>query len=154
VGELEATVFQRYAEYLWRRAGGIVLRWTIGGALAGAGLGAVMLTSWAHWPVPHREAYLLVLLGAVSGAFLGRSQGRTRALGLQLQAQLAAHQLEFERMTLARVAASEAAQAPKPTPAVVRPPAYVPVGVPPVSHVEPAPAGYGWDALETAGSPG
>lgn len=166
--EPDAAVFHRYAEYLWRRAGGIVLRWTVAGALLGAVLGAVMLTSWAHWPVPHREAYLLIVLGAVSGCVLGRSVGKTRALGLLLQAQLAQHQLEFERSTLARAAVAtaegeqERMRETPPAPALP----YVPVGVPPVSAPTPAepelesesesgvPEGevYGWAAIEPVGS--
>jgi hypothetical protein len=147
----DAAVFHRYAEYLWRKAGGIVLRWTIGGAVLGAVLGSVMLTSWANWPLHHRQAYLLVALGALAGCVLGRSLGTTRAMGLRLQAELAQHQLQFERSTLARAAAEvEAEQAPR-----AAPPPYVPVGVPPVSAAtaaEPAANGYGWAAIEPVGS--
>ncbi len=146
--EPDAAVFHRYAEYLWRRAGGIVTRWTLGGAVLGGALGSVMLTSWANWPVPHRQAYLLVVLGAVAGCVLGRSLGVTRALGLRLQAELARHQLEFERSTLARAAEAEDAKQ-KPAAATVP---YVPVGAPPVSaFVSPQPAtdaAYGWAAME------
>ncbi len=132
IGEQDAAIFHRYAEYLWRRAGGIVLRRAVTGALLGAALGAVMLTSWADWPLPRREVYLLIVLGAVAGGFLGRSSGTTRALGLRLQAQLAQHQLQFERHTLAQghVRSEPAAQAP-----------YVPTGAPPVSAKPVAAAG-------------
>lgn len=143
----DAAVFHRYAEYLWRKAGGIVVRWTIGGAVLGGVLGSVMLTPWANWPVPHRQAYLLVALGALAGCVLGRSLGTTRAMGLRLQAELAQHQLQFERSTLARAAAeSEEKKAPP-----AAPPPYVPAGVPPVSApaaAEPAADGYGWAAIE------
>lgn len=163
MAELDASVFQHYAEYLWRRAGGIVLRSTFGCALVGSVLGSVMLTSWAHWPVPHREAYLLIALGAVSGAFLGRSIGASRALGLRLQAQLAQHQLEFERSTLARTAAGTQVEAARPA---VVPSPYLPTDLPPVSAVEPLPTaapaaapassalaeGYGWAALDPSTS--
>jgi hypothetical protein len=150
MSELDATVFQRYADYLWRRAGGIVQRWTVGGALLGSALGGVMLTSWAHWPVPHREAYLLIALGAVSGAVLGRSLARTRALGLLLQAQLAQHQLEFERSTLARASAPRQVEAPRL--AVLSPP-YLPLGAPPVSVGAPVEhESYGWAGLDPSAS--
>lgn len=152
MGEHETAVFHRYAEYLWRRAGGIATRWTIAGTVAGAGLGAVMLTSWAHWPVPHRQAYLLVALGAIAGCVLGRSIGVAKALGLRLQAQLAQHQLEFERMTLALVAASQKASEP----VTVSPAPYVPAGVPLVSAAAPVEAEpedeHGWGAIEPLAS--
>lgn len=147
--ERDAAVFHRYAEYLWRRAGGIVLRWTVGGALLGGILGSVMLTSWANWPLHHRQAYLLVVLGAVAGCVLGRSLGTTRAMGLRLQAELAQHQLQFERSTLARAAEVEETKTP------VAVPPYVPAGVPPVSAAapaEPAAEPYGWAAIEPAAS--
>jgi hypothetical protein len=146
----DAAVFHRYAEYLWRRAGSVVTRWTISGAFIGGVLGSVMLTSWANWPVPHRQAYLLVALGTLAGCVLGRSLGTTRAMGLRLQAELAQHQLQFERSTLAR--AADAEQWRK-APAATLPP-YVPVGVPPVSAVstaEPVAEAYGWAAIEPTG---
>ena len=122
--EPDAAIFHQYAEYLWRKAGRIVARWAVAGALVGGALGAVMLSPWAHWPLEHRTAYLLVALGAISGAVLGRSIGATRALGLRLQAQLAQHQLHFERSTLAQ-------HQERPGPAASPP--YVPAGTPPVS---------------------
>lgn len=147
MGEPDAAVFHRYAEYLWRRAGGIVMRWTLFGAILGGVLGSIMLTSWANWPVPHRQAYLLVVLGAVAGCVLGRSLGVTKAMGLRLQAELARHQLEFERSTLARAAEVEEA---KRRPVATALP-YVPAGAPPVSALtppQPAANGYGWAAME------
>ena len=156
VDERDTAVFHRYAEYLWRRAGGIVMGWTIAGAVFGAVLGSVMLTPWANWPLHHRQAYLLVVLGLVAGCFLGRSVGTTKAMGLRLQAELAQHQLQFERTTLARVAAEAGAAK---TPPAAPPPPYVPVGVPPVSAAapaepaaEPAAEPYGWAAIEPVGS--
>lgn len=142
----DAAVFHRYAEYLWRRAGGIVQRWTAVGALVGALLGSVMFTSWANWPVHHRQVWLVVVLGALAGCILGRSLGVTRAMGLRLQAELAQHQLQFERSTLARAADHKATSSV--------PPPYVPVGVPPVSvapPAEPAAEAYGWAAMEPTG---
>lgn len=154
VDERDTAVFHRYAEYLWRRAGGIVLGWTIAGTVAGGILGSLMLTPWANWPLHHRQAYLLALLGALAGGVLGRSIGTTKAMGLRLQAELAQHQLQFERSTLARAAEAEAAKTPPPAPVP-----YLPVGAPPVSTVdsmvEPAPAepeGYGWAAMSASGS--
>lgn len=141
----DAAVFHRYAEYLWRRAGGIVQLWTAVGAVIGALLGSVMFTSWANWPVHDRQVWLVVMLGAVAGCFLGRSLGVTRAMGLRLQAELAQHQLQFERSTLAR--AEQKTQSPAPPP-------YVPVGVPPVSvapSAEPVAEAYGWAAIEPTG---
>jgi hypothetical protein len=153
----DAAIFHRYSEYLWRRAGGIVVRWTAAGVLLGAALGAVMLTSWADWPLSRREVYLVIALGAVSGGFFGRSVAATRALGLRLQAELAQHQLRFERHALSQGHAW-------PQPSASTP--YAPSDVPPVSAAEPvdaeqadadAPvdlsaAPYGWQAIEPAAS--
>jgi MFS family permease len=150
VDERDTAVFHRYAEYLWRRAGGIVLGWTIGGTVLGGILGSLMLTPWANWPLHHHQAYLLVALGAVAGGVLGRSIGTTKAMGLRLQAELAQHQLQFERSTLARAAEAEAAaKAPPPAPLP-----YLPAGVPPVSAVAAPeePEGYGWAAMGATGS--
>ncbi len=136
IGEQDAAIFHRYAEYLWQRAGGMVLRRAVAGVLLGAALGAVMLTPWVDWPLPHREVYLLMTLGAVAGGFLGRSSGATRALGLRLQAELAQHQLQFERHTLTQGHVRS-------HPAVLAP--YVPTGAPPVS----AEAGAAAEAVAT-----
>ncbi len=146
--EQDGAIFHRYAEYLWRRAGGVVARWSVAGALLGAGLGSVMLTPWAHWPLSHREAYLVIVLGAVCGAVLGHSVGAVRALGLRLQAELAQHQLQFERFTLAHGQV-------RPEPAV--PPPYVPTGAPPVSAAapvtdDPSQTAYSWKAIDPASS--
>jgi len=152
MGEPDAAIFHRYAEYLWQRAGAIVARWTTAGALLGAALGAVMLSPWADWPLSRREVYLVIALGAITGGFLGRSMGAAKALGLRLQAELAQHQLQFERYALSRGQVSPEPSAPVP---------YVPSGAPPVSGVEPvaadpAPASpgasYGWQAIEPAAS--
>lgn len=120
----DASVFHRYTAYLARRAGGMVLRWTLIGAVLGGLVGAVTLTHWAKWPVSHHQGYLVALLGAVCGAFLGRTIGSGRAQNLLFQAQLAQHQLEFERRLL-EVGAAVAAQ-PQPQPAVEAPPAPEP----------------------------
>jgi hypothetical protein len=158
MGEHDAAIFHRYAEYLWKRAGGIVARWAVTGAVLGAAAGAVMLTSWADWPLSHRNAYLLIALGAVSGAVLGRSVGAARSLGLRLQAELAQHQLQFERFALGQ------SQQVRPEPAATPP--YVPSGAPPVSAPAPVEAPppaaeqadstrsetYGWQAIEPASS--
>ena len=157
MGDQDAAIFHRYAEYLWRRAGRIVLRWTTAGALSGAVLGAVMLTPWADWPLSRREVYLVIALGAVSGGFLGRSIAATKALGLRLQAELAQHQLQFERFALAQGQARSEPPAPAP---------YAPSGAPPVSAPEPVaaehvapgvpvdlpPSSYGWQGIEPAAS--
>ena len=141
MGDREASVFHRYTAYLAQRAGGIVLRWTIGGGLLGAALGAVTLTHWAHWPVSHGQGYFVALLGAVSGAFLGRAIGSGRAQMILFQAQLAQHQHDFERRLLAVSAAVQAqpaqpAVAPQPQPVVAEPEAAV---AEPEPEPEPAP---------------
>lgn len=120
----DASVFHRYTAFLARRAGGIVVRWTAFGGLLGGVLGAVTLTHWAKWPVSHHQGYLVAVLGAVCGAFLGRAIGSGRAQTLLFQAQLAQHQLEFERRLL-EVSAAVAAQ-PQPQPVVEAPPAAEP----------------------------
>lgn len=144
VSELDPAVLEEYAAHLERKAGAVVARWTAAASLVGAGLGAVALTSWASWPVPHREAYGLVLLGAVAGAVLGRSLGGKRSRSLALQAQLARHQLHFERFFLGatrpRAAAAEPSPVPQPEPPVVPvAPPSVPAGAPPVSAAMPLP---------------
>lgn len=144
MSELDPTVFQRYAEYLGRRASSCVTRWTAAGALAGLALGSVFLTSWADWPIPRPQAFLVPLLGAAAGAVLGFKVGNGRAVGLRLQAQLAQHQLHFERTALAgRVAtATVPTAAPTPlAPAPVEPPvsAGPPVSTTPLPPFAPAP---------------
>lgn len=150
----EASVFHRYSAYLARRAGGIVLRWTICCGVLGALLGAVTLSSWAHWPVSHRQAYLVALLGAVCGAFLGRAIGSGRAQLVLFQAQLAQHQLEFERRLLEFGAAAQL-QAPvveaPPAPPVTQPqpePVYLPE--PPLAFEH----GFALPELPTLSDPG
>lgn len=151
MGDREASVFHRYTAYLAQRAGGIVLRWTIGGGLLGAALGAVTLTHWAHWPVSHGQGYFVALLGAVSGAFLGRAIGSGRAQMILFQAQLAQHQHEFERRLLAvsvavqaqpaqpAVAPQQQPEAVQASPAAEAPAAVEPQPEPVVAEPEPAP---------------
>lgn len=135
------SIFHRYTAYLARRAGGMVLRWTIVCGFAGLLLGAITLTGWAHWPVSHNEAYLVALLGAISGAFLGRAIGSSRAQLVLFHAQLAQHQLEFERklLTLGAAVAHQQQQTPQaqPLPAVETP-AAVEAPVAPPAPVAPA----------------
>lgn len=148
MGDREASVFHRYTAYLAQRAGGIVLRWTIVGGVLGAALGAVTLTHWAHWPVSHGQGYFVALLGAVSGAVLGRAIGSGRAQMILFQAQLAQHQHDFERKLLAVSAAVQAQPAqsavpPQPQPAVAPQPQPGAVQAPPAPEapaaVEPQP---------------
>ncbi|HVS85246.1 MAG TPA: hypothetical protein VHD91_06415 [Gaiellaceae bacterium] len=130
MSELDPTIFTRYAEFLQQRAGGVVARWTALWGVAGALLGGVLLTPWADWPVHGVQARLVVLLGGVAGLFLGHSLGSWRARGLELQAQLARHQLQFELMSLAR-ARPEPEQ---PLPPVQLAAAVVPSATPPVTQ--------------------
>jgi len=133
----ESTIVEQYASYLARKARGIVNRWMVAVGVACAGLGAVLLSSWADWPITHRAAYGTVVLGALAGGILGRSIGSSRASGFRLQAQLVVHQDELERTALA--VAREAGQ-PQAAPVEAAPTA-VPVAVePPVSAPAPAPA--------------
>ena len=141
------SIFHRYTAFLARRADGIVLGWTIAGGVVGLLLGAVTLTGWSNWPVSHGEGYLVALLGAVSGAFLGRAIGSGRAQMVLFQAQLAQHQLEFERRLLALGAAVPQPQphrslyrrrpSPRRSPAPVEPVA-LPAPLEPVESLEPA----------------
>ena len=132
------SVFHRYTAYLARRAGGIVIRWTLVGGVLGGLLGSVTLTHWATWPVSHRQAYLVAALGVVCGAFLGRALGSGRAQMTLFQAQLAQHQLEFERRLLAvgAAVAAQPQQQSQPEPVSEPVPAPAPVAVP---EPEPAP---------------
>jgi len=138
MSELDPTIFTQYAEHLLRRAEHVVARWTAVCGIVGALLGATLLTSWAHWPIHGQEARLVVLLGGVAGLVLGYSLGSRRAVGLQLQAQLAQHQYQFELLILARpnmqpdpVPESVPAQAPAP---VQLPAAVLSSSAPPVSQ--------------------
>ncbi len=138
MAQRDASVFHRYTAFLARRAGRIVLRWTVLCGLLGGLLGAVTLSSWADWPVSHRQAYLVTLLGAVSGAFLGRAIGSGRAQMSLFQAQLARHQLEFERRLLEVGAMVVALQQQPPVEAPPAPEALTQPGAP--AELEPAAA--------------
>jgi MFS family permease len=144
MSELDPTVVQRYAEHLLGRASGIVTRWTVVGSVLGAVAGGVQLSSWASWPVPHREVYLLIVLGAFAGGFLGRSLGDRRSTGIRLQALLAQHQLAFERSALAPPPPVQPVAPPPPVQSVapvhpLAPPPAVAAAPPPVSAPAPVP---------------
>ena len=106
-------IIERYADHLYRRAASIVMGATAGGAVFGAFVGAMPLTSYVHWPIPHFLGYATVLMCAVVGGFIGHVVGESRAFGLRIQAQMALHQLRVEQNTSA-VAAAVVPQAPAP----------------------------------------
>ena len=130
--DLDATIFSRYADHLLQRAGETVARWTALGGIVGALLGSVLLTSWVNWPVHGIAARLVILLGGVAGLVLGHSLGARRAKGLELQAELTYHQLQFELTTLARVAQPEPAASAHPEQLAP----VAPAGTPPVTATQ------------------
>ena len=98
-------IIEKYADHLYRRAASIVMGATVVGAIFGAIVGGVPLTSYAHWPIPHSAGYATAMIGALIGGFIGHVVGESRAFGLRIQAQMALHQLRVEQNTSAVVAA-------------------------------------------------
>ena len=128
--DLNEGIVELYAEHLLKKASSAVLTLAVGGAIAGAAVGAVP-GLLSHSLISPGANYFAVLLGAIAGGFLGRSIGEKRAVGLRLQAQMALHQLQVEnRLVAARPVAP--APVPAPAPAPVAAPAPVVVAAPPL----------------------
>src|SRR6478672_5983520 len=104
-------LIEQYAQYLERKASGVVLRLAVLGALVGAALGGFPLFQHANALVPHHLAYATLLLGAAAGAYLGWSLGERRAVDLRFQAQLALRQLQVEQALMRGAVARPAAPA-------------------------------------------
>jgi hypothetical protein len=149
--DLNEGIVEQYAGHLLKRASSVVVSFTVVGIIGGAALGAAP-GFLSHSFIPAGTKYYAVLLGAIAGGFLARSIGDRRALGLQLQAQMALRQLQFEsRFVTAPAAPAARPAAPAPvSPAVTAPPAVqapVTVATPvppavraPAPPVNPAPA--------------
>lgn len=134
---------EQYANRLQEKAGSRVTFTTVVGLLVGAALGgaAALLPHFlhVHSAIKQQFAYAVPLIGAVGGAYLGYLIGQSRAVSLRLQAGLAVHQLEMERM-LHRI---EAVRPHLPLSApVVLPPAQAPASLPApaMASLPPAPA--------------
>ncbi|HEY1367515.1 MAG TPA: hypothetical protein VGF23_10390 [Gaiellaceae bacterium] len=128
MAEFDPSIIHRYAERLHRKAASVVLGSVIAGALFGALIGAVPLTSLgSSWPIPSNLGLALPLMGALAGGLIGYVIGSSRALGIRYQAQLALHQLQLERNTAAatQLLAGIAAR-----PVVVHVPGLAPTPVP------------------------
>jgi hypothetical protein len=118
VTKFDPELIERYAARLEQKAGSRVTRLTVVGGLFGAFLGGMPLFSLLHTAIPHRYGYALLIAGAAAGGYLGFSLGESRAAGLRLQAQVALHQLELERL-VQRLEPEPAAAAPAPPPVVL-----------------------------------
>src|SRR5258705_3689334 len=131
--DLNEGIVELYAEHLLKKAASAVLTLAVGGAIAGAGVGAVP-GLLSHSLISPGANYFAVLLGAIAGGFLGRSIGEKRAVGLRLQAQMALHQLQVENRLVAAPVARPVASPPvtAPAPAPVAAPAPVVVAAPPL----------------------
>jgi hypothetical protein len=133
--DLDEGIVERYAEHLLKKASSAVVTLAVGGAIAGAALGAVP-GLLSHSVISPGANYFAVLLGAIAGGFLGRSLGDKRAVGLRLQAQMALHQVQVESRLVAAPVVRPAAPAPvvaPPVAAPVAPPLVAPVAAPPVA---------------------
>ncbi len=133
--DLNEGIVELYAEHLLKKASSAVVTLAVGGAIAGAALGAVP-GLLSHSVISPGANYFAVLLGAIAGGFLGRSLGDKRAVGLRLQAQMALHQVQVESRLVAAPVARPAAPAPAvaaPVAAPALPPLAAPVAAPPLA---------------------
>src|SRR6266851_4764666 len=96
---LDPSIMEQYAGHLYRRAASLVVGATVVGGCIGLIFGAMPLTSYVHWPIPHSLGYGTALAMALVGGFIGHVVGESRAFGLRIQAQMALHQLRVERTT-------------------------------------------------------
>jgi hypothetical protein len=161
VMSLDPAIIERYAKLMELKAGSRVARFTAFGIALGALVGALPLLAGTihlvHSAIPAKFGYALAIAGAAGGGYLGYLVGQSRAVALRLQAHVAVHQLEVERLirrldglqlplprpdaaVLAPEAPVEQVEAPEPAPVL---PAPVPAAVAPLpplpSAPEPAP---------------
>lgn len=136
-------LIEQYAQHLERKAAGLVLRFSLLGALVGAALGGFPLFRHSNSLVPQHLGFATLLLGAAAGAYLGWSSGERRAIDLRFQAQLALRQLQVEQALMRGAVARPVAPAPVPAPASVPAPAPAAarvVAAPVSAAAPPAPA--------------
>ncbi len=84
-------IVEQYAEHLSRKAASAVATMSVVGVLAGAVVGGVP-GHLSHSLISPGVNYLAIILGAIAGGFVGRSQGEKKAAGLRLQAGFVLHQ--------------------------------------------------------------
>lgn len=121
-------IVEQYAEHLTRKAASAVATMSVFGVLVGAAVGGVP-GHLSHSLISPGVNYLAIVLGAIAGGFVGRSQGEKRAVGLRLQAGFVLHQGGIAP----RAVAPAAAPAPAPVAAAPAPPAPTPVAVAPLA---------------------
>ena len=102
----DPAIIRTFAERLYQQALGVVIQWTIIGAIMGAAVlvGFMVLTNPRSTIGPAELG-----IGAVLGGILGYFAGQSRAFALRLQAQTALCQVEIEENTRPAAAGSRAA---------------------------------------------
>jgi hypothetical protein len=141
--EFDPRVIERFVESAYRRANAIFVGCVTAGVMLGAAFGATPLTPLGSgWPIPAAFGFATMLLGAFLGGVIGYVVGDTRSALCRLQGQTALAQVESAKNTRAMsdamreiheiherlrglAAASsppraESAQAPPPTPPLLR----------------------------------
>jgi hypothetical protein len=142
---LDPAIIERYAKLMELKAGSRVARFTILGIALGGILGAMPLVAGkihlVHTFIPARYGFALAIAGAAAGGYLGYLIGQSRAVALRLQAHVAVHQLEVER--LIRKLDGMRLPMAEPDRAVLAPPAPAPAPAPAAPAplpAQPAPA--------------
>jgi len=99
---LDPSIIERYAKLMELKAGSRVARFTLLGLLFGGLVGGSPLLAGKihliHSAIPAQYGFGLAIAGAAGGAYLGYLVGQSRAVALRLQAHVAVHQLEVERL--------------------------------------------------------
>ncbi len=99
---LDPSIIERYAKLMELKAGSRVARFTLLGFFLGALVGGSPLLAGKihliHSAIPSQYGFGLAIAGAAGGAYLGYLVGQSRAVALRLQAHVAVHQLEVERL--------------------------------------------------------
>ena len=99
---LDPSIIERYAKLMELKAAVWVARFTLLGFFLGALVGGSPLLAGKihliHSAIPSQYGFGLAIAGAAGGAYLGYLVGQSRAVALRLQAHVAVHQLEVERL--------------------------------------------------------
>ena len=93
----DSTIIRKFADKLYSRANGVILSYTVLGALLGLALGAGLTASG-------RGSDSWSIIGGVILGLAGFALGSEKAFALKLQAQMALCQAQIEENTRARVA--------------------------------------------------